>query len=126
MSKKLTEMTVGELVDSPEFRHELEEQISMEIGHHDKMKAEASRSGMRLQRSPVTSLRERCLFDAENMTVCYKLILEKQLSPSYFSAAEREYIKVCCQMAAWRTLGKALNKEREEQKETEKGGQDAN
>ena len=119
--KPISQWSVGELIDSPEFRHELSEQISMEIGHHDKMKAEAIKVGMRLQRAPIQRLRERGLLDVENVIACYKLILNKQLSPSYFSAAEREYIKLLCNVASWRTIAKVQQREKAEA-EAEKGG----
>ena len=98
----LREMTIEQLLDSEPFERELIRQIEMETQHHDKMARQAFVSGLRLQRAPIASLRERGIFDAENIRDIYKHIVCKTLKG--FSAAEREYIKNLCMMAYWRVI----------------------
>lgn len=99
-----SKMTIEQLLDSEPFEHELIQQIEMEEAHHDKMAREAFKSGLRLQRAPITTLREKGIFDAENIRDIYKRIICKTLKG--FSAAEREYIKSLCMMAYWRVVEK--------------------
>lgn len=98
----LREMTIEQLLDSEPFELELIRQIEMETQHHDKMARQAFASGLRLQRAPIASLREKGIFDAENIRDIYKHIVCKTLKG--FSAAEREYIKNLCMMAYWRVI----------------------
>ena len=98
-------MTIEQLLDSEQFERELIQQIEMEAGHHDKMAQQAFKAGLRLQRAPITRLREQGVFDAENIRDIYKRIICKTLVG--FSAAEREYIKNLCMVAYWRTIEKA-------------------
>ena len=110
MEKGLKEMTLGELLDSKEFQEELQRQIDNEVEHHDKMMREAFNRGLRLQRNPQERLRERGVFNVEDMTAAYKMIIAKSLQG--YSAAEREYIKQVCWMAYWRVLEKMKKKEK--------------
>lgn len=110
MEKGLKEMTLGELLDSKEFQEELQRQIDNEVEHHDKMMSEAFNRGLRLQRNPQERLRERGVFNVEDMTAAYKMIIAKSLQG--YSAAEREYIKQVCWMAYWRVLEKMKKKEK--------------
>ena len=102
--------TVEQLLDSEDYRRELEQQISMESSHHDKMSREAFVKGLRLQRAPIARIREREVFNAQDMVELYKRIICKQLNG--FSSAEREYIKNVCMVAYWRTLEKRKRKEK--------------
>lgn len=95
-------MSVGELLDSPEYLKELQVQIDMETSHHDTMAREAFIAGQRLQRSPIDRLREREVFNAQELKELYKRMVCKQLHG--FSSAEREYIKQVCMMAYWRVV----------------------
>ena len=110
MEKGLKEMTLGELLDSKEFQEELQKQIDNEVEHHDKMMREAFNRGLRLQRNPQERLRERGVFNVEDMTAAYKMIIAKSLQG--YPAAEREYIKQVCWMAYWRVLEKMKKKEK--------------
>lgn len=98
----LKQATIEQLLDSEVFEQELIKQIDMEARHHDEMARQAFKSGLRMQRAPITTLREQGLFDAENIRDIYKHIICKTLTG--FSAAEREYIKNLCMMAYWRTI----------------------
>ena len=109
MARELEKMTVGQLLDSEEFKKELQTQITNESEHHDKMMREAFNRGLRLQRNPQERLRERGVFNVEDMTAAYKMIIAKSLQG--YSAAEREYIKQVCWMAYWRVLEKMKKKE---------------
>lgn len=100
----LRTMTVEELIDSEAFRRELGLQIAMETKHHDEMAREAFVRGMRLQRAPIERLREREVFDVENIIDIYKRIVCKQLNG--FSSAEREYIRRLCMTAYSRVIAK--------------------
>lgn len=102
--EELKNMTVGQLLDSEEFRKELALQIQNECDEHDKMMRVAFTKKLRLQRNPINSLREREVFNAEDVTAAYKLILVKELKG--FSSAEREYIKRVCMVAYYNTLQK--------------------
>lgn len=100
----LSKATIEQLLDSEVFERELIQQIEMETAHHDKMAEQAFSSGLRLQRAPIATLRDKGIFDAENIRDIYKRIICKNLNG--FSAAEREYIKNLCMMAYWRTIDK--------------------
>ena len=102
-------MTIEQLLDSEQYERELIQQIEIETKHHDKMAREAFASGLRLQRAPIQTLREKGVFDAENVRDIYKRIVCKTLVG--FSAAEREYIKNVCLMAYWRTIEKNRKKD---------------
>ena len=99
---ELKGMTIEQLLDSVTFERELIRQIELETEHHDQMARQAFQSGLRLQRAPIATLREKGIFDAENIRDIYKRIICKTLVG--FSAAEREYIKNLCMMAYWRVV----------------------
>ena len=100
----LQTMTVEQLIDSEAFRTELALQIELEKKHHDEMAREAFVRGLRLQRAPIARLREREVFDVENIIDIYKRIVCKQLNG--FSSAERDYIRRLCMMAYSRVIAK--------------------
>ena len=100
---ELTGMTVEQLLDSKQFREELQLQIDMEKKHHTEMSYQAVGAGLRLQRAPIHRLIEKNVFDADNLIAAYKLIICKAMG-SYFSAAERKYIERVCMMAYWRVV----------------------
>ena len=100
----LKEMTVEQLIDSDEFIKELEVQITNECEHHDKLAREAFTKGLRLQRAPIARLRERKVFNQQDIREIYKRILCKVETD--YSAAERTYIKQLCMVAYWRTVQK--------------------
>ena len=100
---ELKGMTVEQLLDSKQFRKELDIQIQMEQKHHTEMSYKAVEAGLRLQRAPIQRLMEKGVYDADNIIRAYKLIICKQLG-SDFSAAEREHIKQICMMAYWRVV----------------------
>lgn len=100
----LKHATIEQLLDSEDFERELILQIKMETEHHDELARQAVKSGLRLQRAPITSLMERGVFDAENIRDIYKHIICKTLNG--FSSAEREYVKRLCMMAYWRVVEK--------------------
>jgi hypothetical protein len=100
---ELKGMTVEQLLDSKQFRKELEVQIEMEQKHHTEMSYKAVEAGLRLQRAPIQRLLEKGVYDADHIIQAYKLIICKQLG-SDFSAAEREHIKQICMMAYWRVV----------------------
>lgn len=110
----LKKMTVGQLLDSEEFRKELQVQLDNEAEHHDKMMREAFVKGLRLQRNPVSRLREREVWNVVDVIAAYKLIIAKRLDG--FSAIERDYIKRVCMMAYWRVVEQ--NKKAEKEKDT--------
>lgn len=105
----MSKMTIEQVLDSEQFEAELITQIDMETEHHDRMAREAFTSGMRLKRAPIATLRDRGLFDAENIRDIYKHIICKTLKG--FSASEREYIKSVCMMAYWRVIEKNIKKQ---------------
>lgn len=105
-------VTVGQMLDSEEFKKELEVQIRNEQEHHDKMMREAFLKGLRLQRNPINSLRERDVMNVEDFTAAYKMIIVKQLDG--YSSAERDYIRKVCMMAYWRVVEKLKAKEKKE------------
>lgn len=98
----LKNMTVRELLDGELFRKELQVQIDNEVASHDKMAREAFQLGMRLQRSPHQRLRDKGVFNVDDMVALYKMIICKQLED--YSSAERTYIKQVVMMAYWRVV----------------------
>lgn len=100
---ELQGMTVEQLLDSKQFKEELDVQIKMERKHHTDLSYQAVEAGLRLQRAPIQRLIEKEVFDVENIIKAYKLIICQQLS-SDFSSAERLYIKNICMMAYWRVV----------------------
>ena len=100
---ELKGMSVEQLLDSKQFKEELDIQIVMERKHHTEMSYKAVEAELRLQRAPIQRLIDKGVFDVENIIKAYKLIICKQLG-SDFSAAEREYIKNICMMAYWRVV----------------------
>lgn len=111
-NKPLNEMTIGQLIDSEEFKDELAWQIKRECEHHDELAQQAFTRKLRLQRAPIMNLRDRGVFEVENMTELFRRIICKKLNG--FSANEREYIKNVCMMAYWRTVDGMKKKEKEE------------
>lgn len=107
----LSKMTVEQLLDSEEYRKELQVQITNEQEHHNRMMREAFMRGLRLQRNPINSLRERDVFNVEDMVAAYKQIIAKFLEG--FSSAERDYIKRVCMMAYWRVVEKHKKQEKQ-------------
>ena len=105
---ELKGMTVEQLLDSKEFRKELDVQIQMEQKHHTEMSYKAVEAGLRLQRAPIQRLLEKGVYDADNIIKVYKLIICKQLS-SDFSAAEREHIRQICMMAYQRVINNNID-----------------
>lgn len=116
--EELKNMTVGQLLDSEEFRKELALQIQNECDEHDKMMRVAFTKKLRLQRNPINSLREREVFKVDDVTAAYKLILVKELKG--FSSAEREYIKRVCMVAYYNTLLKKKEQEQNPEKPEKK------
>lgn len=102
-------LTIEQLLDSEDYRRELQVQIKNEKEHHSKMSREAYVAGLRLQRAPIARLQEREVFNVNDMVEIYKRIVCKTLKG--FSAAEREYVKNVCLMAYWRTIEKMKKKE---------------
>lgn len=98
----LKNMTVGELLDSELFRKELQVQVDNEVASHDKMAREAFYLGMRLQRSPHQRLRDKGVFNVDDLVAAYKMIICKQAKD--YSSAERTYIKQVVMMAYWRVV----------------------
>ena len=98
----LKKMTVEQLLDSEEYRKELQVQITKEVEYHDRMMREAFMKGLRLQRNPINSLRDRDVFNVEDMVAAYKQVIAKCLEG--FSSAERDYIRRVCMMAYWRVV----------------------
>ena len=103
-------MTVGQLLESADFKNELQVQITNECEHHDKMMREAFKAGLRLQRAPIARLRERNIFNVEDMIAAYKMLIVKKLDG--FSSVERDYIKQVCMMAYWRVVQKRKGQEK--------------
>ena len=110
----LKKMSVGQLLDSEEYRKELQVQLDNEREYHDRMMREAFTKGLRLQRNPVSRLREREVWNVDDMIAAYKQIIAKCLEG--FSAVERDYIKRVCMMAYWRVVER--HKKAEKEKDT--------
>ena len=109
----LKDMTIEQLIDSSEFREELKVQITNECENHDKLAREAFVKGLRLQRAPIARLREREVFNAQDIVEIYKRIICKTLRG--FSSAEREYVKNVCMMSYWRTVERLKINEKQSQ-----------
>lgn len=105
----LKKMTVEQMLDCEEFTKELEQQISIERQHHDKMMREAFMKGLRLQRNPISRLMEREVFNAKDIVELYKRIVCKVLVG--FSSTERDYIRRLCLASYQRVVERYKEKE---------------
>ena len=94
---ELSEMTFLDVLQLSVFREELEEQLTREMAAWEK----ASLRGT-LQRIALCSLRERGLFNVQDMTAAYYEIMHKEAKG--FSSNERKYIRDVCGMAYQRTI----------------------
>lgn len=94
---ELEQMTFLDVLQLGEFEEELKKQLAMEYGLYE----EVSSKG-KLKRMAMDRLRERGLFNANDMTVAYYHIMHKEADG--YSASERQYIKDVCAMAYQRTI----------------------
>ena len=83
--EEIKKLTVRDVVTMPEFKEEMERQVTIEEDSHT-----ANIAGMRLKRTPLDSLRERGSFKADTLVQLFTAILNKSLLG--YSANERDYI----------------------------------
>ena len=95
--EELEKLKVRDLIEMEAFRKEVEIQLGIEERTH----TEALLNGI-LNRSPLDSLREKGLFNAEKMVDLFRCIIEKSLIG--FSASERNYIYLIGRTCAERLL----------------------
>lgn len=111
--KSLKELTVRDVLTMPLFEKYMQEVIDGEVFTHRKAQTEATTKGLRLQRTPLDSMRERDLLHGDKMVDLYGAVLDKSLIG--FSSSERIYISQIGKEAFMRTMYKL--KEKEEKKE---------
>lgn len=113
--KKLKEMTVGDIIALPEFTKHMAEVINGEVFNHRQAEMEAITKGLRLQRTPYDSLKERDVLHADKMVEMWSAMLSKSLIG--FSASERQYIDLIGLTAYKRTVI-WLNEQEKKEKQT--------
>lgn len=106
-------MTVGDIIRLPEFMEKLKYVIDGEVSNQRKAMTEAVTRGMRLQRTPLDSLRERCVLEAEKIAELWEAIICKRLIG--FSAGERNYIDLLGLTAYKRTVIKLREDEKKKE-----------
>jgi hypothetical protein len=84
--EELKGLTLGEVIHMDEFRKEMEWQVSVE----ERTQTEAIKQGY-VNRTPLDSLREKGVFNADKLIELYEAILNKSLLG--FSSTERQYIE---------------------------------
>lgn len=113
-NKELKDMTVREVIMMPRFVKYMKEVIDGEVFNQRQAQTEAITKGMMLKRTPLDSLRDRGMLDAERMVDLYGAILDKSMIG--FSAAERGYIYLIG-MTAFKRLMVRLQEEEKESKQ---------
>lgn len=108
---ELKKMTFLEVLQLSIFKEELEKQISLEIAAYD----DDSKRG-KLKRMALDSLRERGLFNVNDLTLTYYHIMHKEADRETFSANVRQYIQDVCTLAYTRTI-RRIQKESKYEKE---------
>ena len=83
--EEIKKLKMRDVIAMPEFREEMARQVAIEEETHT-----CNIANMRMERTPLDSLRERGVFNAETLVQLYKAILDKSLLG--FSSNERSYI----------------------------------
>ena len=109
--EELAKLTVKDIIRMDAFRVELERQIKLEEDTH----TDALRMG-RLKRTPLDSLRDKGVFNADRMADLFESVLNKSLLG--FGANERQYIHNLGMLAFARVMTK-LQKEAEPEEKNE-------
>lgn len=102
--EEIKKLKVRDVIAMPEFKEEMERQVAIEEKTHT-----AAIANMRLKRTPLDSLRERGVFNAETLVQLYPAILDKSLLG--YSAMEREYISHMGLVCFGRVLARLREKE---------------
>lgn len=106
--EELNNLTVRDVLEMEEYRREMDVQLRLEENAH----TEALRRG-RLKRTPLDSLRERKVFNTDDMLRLVQAEIEKSLLG--FSSMERQYIHNIGMVVFGRVLNR-LMKDTEETK----------
>lgn len=108
--KKVSEMTVSDLLATEEFEHYVKEVLDGVTDSQMKAAQEARSVGERLHRQAIDNLRDKGLLEPRKVVDAYRAILDKSLIG--YSASERMHIEVICELAARRTLYRLKEKEK--------------
>ena len=107
--KELKELKVRDVLLMDEFMEHLSQVMDMELAAQEKAGYNASKQGARINRTPLDRLRERKVWEPEQMVEYFGSVLNKSLIG--FSAAEREYIYLVGMAAFKRTMQKLQEQE---------------
>lgn len=88
--KELNELKVADIISMPEFREEVDRQLTIEQDAYSKAVMDAKDKGCTLKRFPMLNLRDKGVLNADKMVELYEGVLNKSLVG--FSMGEREYI----------------------------------
>ena len=97
--EELEKLKVKDVIAMPDFIEELKRQVDLE----ESSNTEALKKG-RLKRTPLDSLRDKGVFNAEKLAQLFESILKKTLLG--FGANERQYIYSLCMLAFSRVMVK--------------------
>lgn len=102
-------MTLGEIIQMPEFEKEMERQVKMELDSYKELCQEAVQKKMRVKRFPLMTLLDKDVFHADKMVELYAMSVDKKLVG--FSSAERQYIEGIGLVVLGRVLEKLKKEE---------------
>jgi len=114
--EELAKLTVKDVIRMDAFKVELEKQLDLEQDNQTKEVKRAATMGCRLKRTPLDSLRDKGVFNAERMADLFESVLNKSLLG--FGANERQYIHNLGMLAFARVMTK-LQKEAEPEEKNE-------
>ena len=87
---ELNRMTAREVLESEKYLEKMRSVMELEAVRQRQAAMEARRQGMRINRTPLDSLRERGVWVPEQMVELYRAVICKALTG--FSSSERTYI----------------------------------
>ena len=107
--EEIKKLTVRDVIAMDMFREEMEVQVRIENESHSKAIREAAAKGLVLKRTPLDSLREKNVLDADTMVQKFSAVVDKSLIG--FSANERQYIYGIGMLCFGRVLSRLKEKE---------------
>lgn len=111
MEKELKDMTVREVLLLDEFVNQLQQVMDGEVFNQERAAQEAKKQGCRLGRTPLDRLREKQVWQVEQVRDFFGATLNKSLVG--FGAEERNYIYLVGMAAFKRTVTKLQKQEKE-------------
>lgn len=88
--EEIKKLTVRDVISMDVFKEEMQVQVRMENESHSRAIREVASKGMVLKRTPLDSLRDKNVLDADTMVQKFAAVVDKSLIG--FSSKERAYI----------------------------------